>query len=55
MSDSGLCDSKVETGTQPTVRQYRSPRLVIYGPVRDLTAGGTGKANENAGNTKERP
>ncbi|HSO21616.1 MAG TPA: lasso RiPP family leader peptide-containing protein [Chondromyces sp.] len=29
-------------------RPYGAPRLVVYGEVRELTAGGTGNASENA-------
>jgi hypothetical protein len=29
-------------------KAYRSPSLVRYGRVRDVTAGGSGNANENA-------
>lgn len=42
----------------PDRRSYRTPRLLVYGEVRELTAGGTGNAIESAGGpdpTKKRP
>jgi len=35
------------TVRQPVRRSYHKPRLFIYGAVRNLTAGGSGKASEN--------
>jgi hypothetical protein len=32
----------------PERRPYRAPSLVVYGEVRELTAGGTGNAAEGA-------
>lgn len=43
------------TGTEAVQKQiqkcgfpkpYHAPRLIIYGPLRDLTAGGTGDKSE---------
>lgn len=39
-------------------RPYGAPCLVVYGEVRELTAGGTGNASESAGHlppNKRRP
>mgnify|MGYP006280941385 FL=1 len=30
-----------------TRKPYSPPRLTVYGAVRDLTAGGSGKSSEN--------
>lgn len=37
-------------------RPYNPPRLLVYGAVREITSGGSGKANEgNMGGAKPRP
>lgn len=40
---------------QSNLRPYHRPRLFVYGAVRNLTAGGSGNANEGEmGNAKPR-
>ncbi len=36
-------------------RPYHPPRLVMYGVVRELTAGGSGNAQESSSGNKRRP
>lgn len=38
-----------------TQRPYRTPRLRKYGQVSELTAGGSGSANENSSGQLKRP
>jgi hypothetical protein len=33
--------------SQPVRRPYRSPQLLVYGAMRDLTAGGSGNTTED--------
>jgi hypothetical protein len=40
---------------KPGKRPYQSPQLVVYGAVRDLARGGTGKAQESSSGQKRRP
>ena len=35
---------------QKARRPYQKPELLVYGTVKDLTAGGSGNAQENLGN-----
>jgi hypothetical protein len=45
-----------QTQRAGTRRRYLTPRLVEYGAVRELTAGGSGKASESQqGQAKPRP
>jgi len=39
------------TVTQPDRRPYATPRLVVYGDVRQLTQGGTGSVQEQNNNS----
>ena len=42
--------------TAPAQRQsYQKPQLLSYGNVSDLTAGGSGNANEGSGGQRPRP
>ena len=48
-------DQKPEA-RQPNVRPYHTPRLFVYGAMRELTAGGTGIAAEQGSpSNMERP
>jgi hypothetical protein len=44
-------DDNVSQEENPHRRPYRAPRLIVYGAVRDLTAGGSGKAPESVKST----
>ena len=49
-------DRKKEDPTIRTRSLYHRPNLRVYGRLRDLTAGGSEKANEGQkGNAKNRP
>lgn len=39
----------------PTKRPYEPPKLTEFGALADLTAGGTGKANEGSMGQRPRP
>jgi len=36
-------------------KTYKKPTLVTYGQLKDLTAGGSGSANEGSSGKKPRP
>jgi len=55
MSEPETSDSRVKDERLQAARDYHSPRLVIYGPMRDLTAGGTGNAQEGSSGQRVRP
>jgi hypothetical protein len=51
-----LSEDREQHVQQSKARPYNAPRLVVYGAVRDITSGGTGKASENnQGGVKPRP
>ncbi len=52
MQHKPLNDSSVDA----TQRQaYLKPELMVFGAVRDLTAGGSGTANESSQGGRKRP
>jgi hypothetical protein len=46
---SRVTQDEKEPVQQPNKRPYHSPRLRVYGPLRDLTTGGGGSAQEPGG------
>jgi len=44
-----------EQAKTPSKKPYRAPSLRRYGPLKDLTTGGTGNANESSSGSKPRP
>jgi hypothetical protein len=44
-----------ETGDQRPKKAYDEPRITHHGSLKDLTAGGTGNADENSMGQSKRP
>ncbi len=51
--ESGMSEPK--DGATETKKPYRAPKLTEYGELKDLTAGGSGSANEGSSGQRPRP
>jgi len=47
--------SELEPTTTPLKKNYETPILTMYGKLKDLTTGGSGRAQEPSNGSKTRP
>jgi len=50
-----MTESRDKTQTVPGRKTYKKPILTKYGRLKDLTTGGSGRANEPSSGKKPRP